>query len=327
MKLAVKTASLLDEDRLRHGTMYERITQINMLPPEPVFDVEIPNGHQFVANGFVSHNTGKTTAALCLAHDLFGDAYSKSFLELNASDARGIDVIRTIVKEFARMAAIGTVPFKILVLDESDSLTSDAQHALRRTMERYTATCRFILSCNYSNKIIEPIHSRCGMFRFKRYSAEEIGGYVDFVAEKEKVSLSPDGRAALLEISEGDMRSAVNTLQAASIVGQQITADSVYAVVGKVRSKDVQEMLELAMNGKFMDARKKLRTLIVEEGFAGSDIIKQVHSELLRMNIPEPLKLKISETAGEVDFRMSQGANDEIQMSALLAKLAVKSTP
>ena len=268
--------------------------------------------------------SGKTTAALCLAHDLFGDRYRDAFMELNASDARGIEVIRTTVKEFARMATISTVPFKVLVLDEADNMTSDAQHALRRTMERYTDTCRFILSCNYSGKIIEPIQSRCAVFRFIRHSDEDLGDYLDYIAKHEKKELTAGGKKAILEVSEGDMRGAINTLQSAASFGKSVTEESVYKVVGKAKPQDVQEMLNLALKGDFMEARRKLRFLLVEEGLSGGDVIKQIHSELFRLKLPEQVKLTLAEAVGEVDFRLVQGANEEVQLSALLAQLALK---
>ena len=152
--------------------------------------------------------TGKTTSALCLAHELFGERYMDAYMELNASDARGIDVIRTTVKEFARISTISQVPFKLLVLDEADNMTSDAQHALRRTMERYTETCRFILSCNYSGKIIEPIQSRCALFRFSPLSKDDINSYLSEIAKNEGITLGPNALEAIISFSEGDMRRA-----------------------------------------------------------------------------------------------------------------------
>jgi replication factor C small subunit len=209
--------------------------------------------------------SGKTTAALCLAHDLFGERFMDAFMELNASDARGIDVIRTTVKEFARIATISDVPFKILVLDEADNMTGDAQHALRRTMERYTDTCRFVLSCNYSGKIIEPIQSRCAIFRFIPLNEEDVAAYVKTVAEKEHVHLTEHGLRALTSASEGDLRKAINTLQGASSLGKPIDEKVIYEVVGKAKPGDVQELLEIATKGDFIKARERLRTLLIQQ--------------------------------------------------------------
>jgi len=267
--------------------------------------------------------TGKTTAALCLAQDLFGERYMDVFMELNASDARGIDVIRTTVKEFARIATISGAPFKILVLDEADNMTADAQHALRRTMERYTGTCRFILCCNYSGKIIEPIQSRCAVFRFTPLSEDDVKEYLRQIAKKENVKFTEDGIEAVIEVAEGDMRKAINTLQAAASVKKAVNEDSVYLVVGRAKPKDVKEMLELAFNGDFLKARERLRLMLVEYGLSGTDIVKQIHSEIFRMSIPEKNKVTLADAVGEVDYRLVEGADEEVQLSALLARLAL----
>ena len=269
--------------------------------------------------------SGKTTAALCLAHDLFGERFMDAFMELNASDARGIDVIRTTVKEFARIATISEVPFKILVLDEADNMTADAQHALRRTMERYTDTCRFILSCNYSGKIIEPIQSRCAIFRFVPLSEDDVAAYLKTVAEKEHVKLEASGLRALTEASEGDLRKAINTLQAAASAAKPIDERLVYEVVGKAKPGDVQDLLEIAVKGDFLKAREKLRSLLVRQGLSGKDIIKQIHSEVLRIPMSEKSKIELVDAIGEIDYRLIQGADEEVQLSSLLARLALAS--
>ena len=267
--------------------------------------------------------TGKTTAALCLAHDLFGERYMDAFMELNASDARGIDVIRTTVKEFARIATISEVPFKILVLDEADNMTSDAQQALRRTMERYTETCRFILCCNYSGRIIEPIQSRCALFRFTPLKNQDVADYLNYIAEKETVQVEANGIVVLVEIAEGDLRKAVNTLQAAASLGKSISEESVYTVVGRARPKDVREILNLAVKGEFMKSRQMLRALLVEYGLSGTDILKQMHSEIFRMEISEKSRVALADAIGEIDFRLIEGGDEEVQFSALLARLGI----
>lgn len=267
--------------------------------------------------------SGKTTAALCLAHDLFGERFMDAFMELNASDARGIDVIRTTVKEFARMATISGVPFKILVLDEADNMTGDAQHALRRTMERYTDTCRFVLSCNYSGKIIEPIQSRCAIFRFVPLSDSDVASYLNMVAEKEHTRLDSSGLQALTQASEGDLRKAVNTLQAAASTGKTVGEKIVYEVVGKAKPGDAQELLEIATKGDFIGARQRLRSMLVGQGLSGKDILKQIHYEVLRMPIAEKNKIELIDMIGEIDYRLVQGADEEIQLSSLLARLGL----
>lgn len=266
--------------------------------------------------------TGKTTAALCLARDLFGGINPDVFLELNASDERGIDVVRTTVKQFAEYATVSSAPFKILVLDEADHMTSDAQHALRRTMEKYTDTCRFVLCCNYSGRIIEPIQSRCALFRFTPMPEPEIVAYLEHIAKNEGLKASHNVLKAIVEISEGDLRKATNTLQAASSVSKEINEETVYQVVGRARPLDVHEMMSHALKGDFPKARDELRGLLVKYGISGQEIIRQMHSEVFRLAIPERKRITLIEAIGETDFRLVQGGDEEVQLSALLAKLS-----
>ena len=265
--------------------------------------------------------TGKTTAALCLTRDLYGDAYREHIMELNASDERGIDVVRETVKTFARVKSIGEIPFKIMILDEADNMTSDAQQALRRTMERYTETCRFIMCANYSGKIIEPIQSRCAPFRFTYLPREEHDRYLNEIAKKENVKLTAEGLDAIFEICGGDLRKAINTLQSAASLNKPIDAKVIYSITGKASPADVQKMIIVAMEGNFLEARKQLREMIQKYGVAGSDIIRQIHTEIFRAEIPEQWKIKLADIVGEVDYRLVEGADEEVQLSALLAKL------
>ncbi len=265
--------------------------------------------------------TGKTTAALCLARDLYGAGYREHLMELNASDERGINVVRKTVKTFARMRSIGEIPFKIMILDEADNMTRDAQQALRRTMERFTETCRFILIANYSGKIIEPIQSRCAPFRFTYLSREDHDVYLRPIIEKENVKMSGDGLDAIFEVCGGDLRKTTNTLQAAASLGRSIDAETVYSVIGRANPADVREMITLAMKGDFIGSREKLREMILKYGLAGIDIIRQIHIEIFRSGLPEKWKIKLADAIGEIDFRLIQGADEEVQLSALLARL------
>jgi replication factor C small subunit len=266
--------------------------------------------------------TGKTTAALCLARDFYGESYREHLMELNASDERGIDVVRETVKTFARSRSIGEIPFKILILDEADNMTSDAQQALRRTMERYTETCRFIMCANYSGKIIEPIQSRCAPFRFTFLPREEHDNYIKHIADRENVQLLPDGAEAIFEVCGGDLRKAINTLQSAASVNKPVDAKLVYSITGRASPADVKKMLTTAIKGDFLGARKQLRDMIQKYGVAGSDIIRQIHTEIFKAaEIPEPWKIKLADIAGEIDYRLVEGSDEEVQLSALLARL------
>jgi replication factor C small subunit len=268
--------------------------------------------------------TGKTTAALALVHDLYGDNYRQYFLELNASDERGIDVIRNKVKEFARTVPPGDVPFKVVLLDEADNMTADAQQALRRTMELYTQTTRFILACNYLSKIIEPIQSRTALFRFYPLKKEDVVNRLAYIAKNEGVEYDEKALETIYDMTQGDMRKSINILQAASAYGK-VTVEAVYKVLGLAQPKEVREMINLALSGKFNEARVKLRELLVNYGLSGEDVVKQVHREITggELQMPEELRVLLADYIGEVEFRIMEGADDEIQLSAMLARLAM----
>ena len=261
---------------------------------------------------------GKTTISLALARDLFGEQWRQNFLELNASDDRGIAVVRGRIKDFASMMPIGT-DFKIVFLDESDALTPEAQQALRRTIERYSGVCRFILSCNYSSRIIEPIQSRCAVFRLRGVTEEDGIEYIQRIVKGESIQADADSIKAVYEVSEGDLRKATNILQASSALGR-VTRDVVYDVAARARPKDIMEMLDLALKGNFPDARKKLYSLLIEQGLSGEDIIRGVHRQLFQLDIKEESRLALIDKVGEFEFRLNQGGSEEIQLEALLAQ-------
>ncbi|MBW9222144.1 replication factor C small subunit [Methanothermococcus sp. SCGC AD-155-C09] len=266
---------------------------------------------------------GKTTTALCLARDLFGENWRSNFLELNSSDERGIDVIRTKVKDFARTKPIGDAPFKIIFLDESDALTGDAQNALRRTMENYSDICRFILSCNYPSRIIPPIQSRCAIFRFSPLRREDIIKKLKEIGEREGLIIDDEGLDAIIYVSEGDLRKAINVLQTAAAVSKYITDEIIYKISSKARPDEIISMMKLALNNKFTEAREVLYNLMIDWGMSGEDILLQMFREIPNLNIEERKKVDLVEAIGECDFRIVEGANERIQLSALLAKLGV----
>ncbi len=264
---------------------------------------------------------GKTTATIALAHDLYGEDFSSSILELNASDERGIDVVRGKIKDFARTVALESVPFKIIFLDEADALTPDAQHALRRTMEKYLSITRFILSCNYSSKIIEPLQSRCSVFRFMPLNDAEIKQMIERIAEKEGLQVSEAAITTLIYISSGDMRKAINALQGVSFQTKKITPEAIYKISSQARPEEIKKMMEAALSGKFMDARTLLDSLMIKYGMSGEDVIMQVYREVPSLQIPEEKKVHLIDKIGEYNFRMVEGANERIQLEALLAQM------
>lgn len=266
---------------------------------------------------------GKTTCAIALAKELFGEGWTQNFQELNASDERGINTVRTKVKDFARTSPLGGASFKIIFLDEADNLTSEAQAALRRTMENYAGTCRFILSCNYSSRIIDPIQSRCTVFRFRPIPEEAIEEMVQRVAKNEGLSLTEDAYESIVYIADGDMRRAINTLQMAASISDDIDADVIYETSTAAKPEEVEDMVALALEAEFLDARDKLDTLLVDQGLAGEDVVKQVHRTVLEAAIPDELKVKLIDRLGETEYRLVMGANERVQLESMLANFGI----
>lgn len=240
---------------------------------------------------------------------------------LHNSDERGIDIIREKVKMFARSVPFGDVGFRIILMDESDQLTDAAQHAFRRTMEQYSATARFILVCNYSNRIIEPIQSRCTLFRFKPLPKDSVIRYLKKVGENEGLEVTDAALEAIYDFSLGDLRKGLNILQASSSMAKEIDEDVVYKVLGYVGRGDIRRMLELAIAGNFLEARNLLRDMVYLQGVSGKDIVSAMYREVFYVNIPEDKKVKLLDYLGEVDYRISQGASEEVQIMAFLARL------
>jgi len=266
---------------------------------------------------------GKTTLSLIIAKKLFGDSWRENFLELNASDERGIDVIRNKVKDFARTRAIGDVPFKIIYLDECDALTREAQQALRRTMENYTQTCRFILSCNYSSKIIDPIQSRCAIFKFRPLEKADIKSIIEIISKEEKLKIDPKAEEALYEISDGDCRRVENILQSSAVIDKHITEEMVFSLASVAKPKELKEVLEMAMDNKFIDARKKLLDIMLNYGLSGIDIIKQIQKEIWDLDISGKAKVTLVDKCGDIEFRMTEGSDEYLQLEALLAQFTL----
>lgn len=264
---------------------------------------------------------GKTTTALVVAKTLFGEDWRSNFLELNASDERGIDVVRSKVKNFARMKAIGDVPFKIIYLDESDALTKEAQQALRRTMENYTGNCRFILACNYSSKIIDPIQSRCAVFRFKPLEEDEALILIEKIAKAEGLTLDDGARKALFTVSYGDCRKLENTLQSCASLGKVVSEEMVYDVASFARPEELDDVLSLALSAKFEAARDRLLTVMLKYGLSGLDVIRQLQAGMWKLEIDPRKKVDLIDACGEIEFRMVEGSDEHIQLEALLARV------
>ncbi len=267
---------------------------------------------------------GKTTSAIALARDLYKEDMSVALKELNASDSRGIDVIRGEVKEFAKTISIAKVPVKIIFLDEADSLTSDAQHALRRTMEQFSKETRFILSANYASKIIEPIQSRCIVFRFRHLTEEDMREYIERISKAEDLKTDEKAVSALIYVSDGDMRKLTNVLQSIALDTTHITESAVYEIAARARPKEIATMLNYSVKGSFDKARDELSSLMIKQGLSGEDILTQCYKEAQILPIDEHIKLGIMVAIGEANFRIVEGANERIQLEAMLAQIAIQ---
>src|SRR5271157_217669 len=270
-----------------------------------------------------SAGVGKTTAAVTLAREFFGSSWRMNFRELNASDERGIDVVRNQIKEFARTRPAGEEAFKILFLDEADALTAAAQAALRRTMESFARTCRFILSCNYSSKIIDPIQSRCAIYRFKPLGPDAVKKEMHRIATREGLTITPGAMDAIIYIAQGDMRKAINAVQGAAIISPTIDEKRVYSITSTARPDEINELLSLSLKGDFDGAESLLAQLLHERGIAPNELINQCYRALVKRDMERGLKVKLIDHLGEADFRLSEGANSDIQMEALIARFVL----
>lgn len=265
--------------------------------------------------------TGKTTSAVALAKDLYGDEWKQNFMETNASDERGIDVVRDKIKNFARTKPVDA-EYKIIFLDEADALTTDAQQALRRTMEQFSDNARFILSCNYSSKIIDPIQSRCAVFRFNRLENEKVEEYITRIAEGEDFKISREAIDAVLRVSGGDLRRVTNVLQTATMQKDKIEEEDIYGAAASLKPDEINEILDKALEGDFLDARDQLSDIMINRGLDGQDVINAIHREVMDLDISERGKLEIVDNLGEFEFRIAEGGTSDIQIEALLAKIS-----
>ena len=263
--------------------------------------------------------TGKSTLALIIVKELFGDHWRENYLELNASDERGINVVREKVKNFARTRSFGNVPFKIIFLDEADALTPEAQQALRRTMENYSQTCRFILSCNYSSKIIDPIQSRCAIFRFKLLEKKDIEKIIRKIETAESLQVKPEAIEIIYEGSEGDCRRCINILQSTASISPIISPELVSTIISNAKPKDILVVLDYAISGDFQKAREKL----LKESISGQDVVKAIQKEIWNLPVEPELKVKLTEKTGEAEFRIVEGSDPFIQLQALLASFVL----
>ena len=267
---------------------------------------------------------GKTTTALCLAKELLGESWRTDTLELNASDERGIKMVRERVKEFAAVMKLPTDRankrmFRIIILDEADEMTADAQTALRRIIEDTSETTRFIIICNYLSQIIEPIQSRCVIFKFRRLSKEDVSDYLSFICKNEGVKFEEKAFSTIYESTLGDLRHSINILQAAAGMGS-VSSSNVISSIGLSGKTRVKEIMKLALSGKFHEARFRLFELMQVYGMSENDFLKYANQEAYDLKLDRPDEF--AALMAEYDYRLVTGAHPEIQLVALLAQLS-----
>jgi replication factor C small subunit len=272
--------------------------------------------------------TGKSTVALCVARHLMGDNFRSLVLELNASDERGIGVVRERIKGFSQIiqSTSSGVQFGLVILDESDEMTKDAQTALRRIMETSSRTCRFILVCNYQSGIIEPIQSRCSVFRFRQLEEAQAVEHLTKICKTEGIEADPKAVKRIFELSEGDLRRAINYLQVAatSSKGGKLDLATLDKIIPEAENELIRDMLKLAIQGEFMKSRDVMYELMGKHGVSGREIIRAANRQIGRIpEITGEKQAEVVRTLGECDFRLTQGANEDIQISAMLAQLSL----
>ena len=276
--------------------------------------------------------TGKTSTIIAAAKRMYGSAaaYNAMALELNASDARGIDVVREQIKEFAGTQQLFHGGIKLIVLDEADAMTSDAQFALRRIIEKYTKNARFCLICNYVSKIIPALQSRCTRFRFAPLSRQQISGRLREIAKAENCNTTEDGLDAILDLSGGDMRRVLNLLQSTHMSAEIIDQPSVYLTAGAPLPSDMNKILDLLLNEKFQTALTEIYTMCLTKGYALTDVVKELTEMVLPLNLPSGVLAEILDGMSNVEHRLAFGTDEKLQTGSLVGvftKARLQMTP
>lgn len=282
---------------------------------------------RFVQGGKIPHmmfsgppGTGKTATAVALARELFGEEYLRCFREINASDERGIKVVREKIKDMANMAPL-IRDYKIIFLDESDELTGEAQAALRRTIETASTTCRFIFSCNYPNKIIEPITDRLVEFRFKPLKTMEMKILIDKIVKEENIDITPDGISTLGSLSMGSMRKVLKILTLIKMADiDKINAEKIYEIVNWVNEEFIQKLVQATINGNLEAVNKRITDLLYDKVYDIKEIVQCLHRVIRESQLlPDEAKIRALQEIGTMEYRIAVGCNAEIQFRTLMA--------
>lgn len=262
--------------------------------------------------------TGKTSTILAVSKQMYGKLHSTMSLELNASDDRGINVVREQIKNFASTQQIVSKGIKLIILDEADSMTNAAQFALRRIIEKYTKTTRFCLICNYVSKIIPALQSRCTRFRFMPLPSQIASERIRIIANNERLNLTEDGIKALVELGQGDMRKYLNILQSTSMAFEVIDAKAIYSCTGNPDPVFMDRVAETLLSLNFNEIFDQLSQERLDLGFSLTDIIRELHKTIMKIKFPEKMKMFLIKRIAEIEMRLSQGANEKIQLGALI---------
>ncbi|KAI6114862.1 P-loop containing nucleoside triphosphate hydrolase protein [Pisolithus croceorrhizus] len=262
--------------------------------------------------------TGKTSTILAVARRIYGPQYRKQILELNASDDRGIDVVREQIKQFAETRTLFSKGFKLIILDEADMMTQQAQAALRRVIEQYTKNVRFCIICNYVNKIAPAIQSRCTRFRFSPLPMTEVEKRVNGVVEAERVNLTPDGKKALLKLSKGDMRRALNVLQACHAAYDTIGETEIYNCTGSPHPSDIEAIVNSMLSDEFTTSYQMVNALKTERGLALQDLLAGAFEYVETIDFKPHARVYLLDFLATLEHRISTGASEKIQLSAMI---------
>ena len=260
---------------------------------------------------------GKTSTILAIARQLYGSRYPSHILELNASDDRGIEVVREQIMAFASSKQLFSSGYKVIVLDEADQMTKTAQFALRRVIEKYTRGTRFCLICNYVNKIIPALQSRCTKFRFGPLDTPAIEGKLRQIAAAEKVELTDDGLQAIVKLSEGDMRKCLNILQSTSMAASTVDEAAVYNTTGNPLPADILLILQALLNSSLPDSYALIRRLQVERGLSLQDIVQYLHELVLRTEMPDEVLGFLLREMCDAQYRLASGTSEAIQLAGV----------
>jgi len=264
--------------------------------------------------------TGKTSTILAVAKQIYSaKEFNSMVLELNASDDRGIGIVRGQILSFASTKTLFTKGFKIIILDEADNMTKDAQNALRRVIEKFTENVRFCIICNYLSKIIPALQSRCTRFRFGPLKQEQMVSRLEYVIAQESLKVTEDGMKALVTLAMGDMRRALNILQSTSMASSEVSEVSVYTCVGHPLRKDIEAMVDWVLNENFTTAYKNIQQLKVAKGLALEDILADVHAYVHRIDFPLHVRIQLLEKMADTEYRLASGTSEKIQLGAFIS--------